>query len=72
MSYRCPSCQRIIFNRRLKNCDFCAAEIPDSLRFTPEEIAALDREMAELASRRKQRDQEADKAEKERRADDDD
>ncbi|MBI2924475.1 MAG: hypothetical protein HYY24_02090 [Verrucomicrobia bacterium] len=72
MSYHCPSCQRVIFSRRLKNCDFCGAEIPAHLRFTPKEIEALNRKMAELAERRKQRDREAGAAEKARRSKDGD
>jgi hypothetical protein len=55
MSYHCPTCRRLLYNRRLTHCGFCGAQIPESLRFTPEEIAALDREMAELEELRKQR-----------------
>ena len=40
MSYNCPTCQRLLYNRRLKHCGFCGAQIPESLRFTPEEITA--------------------------------
>jgi hypothetical protein len=56
MSYHCPTCQRIIFNRRLAQCEFCGADIPNSLRFSAAEIAALDRKMAESAQRQKQRE----------------
>ena len=56
MSHHCPNCQRIIFNRRLKRCDFCGAVILAELRFSAEEIVELDREMAQLAERRKKRD----------------
>ena len=48
MSYHCPNCQRAIDNRRLTHCGHCGAVIPDRLRFTPEEIAALDRADAEF------------------------
>jgi hypothetical protein len=56
MSYYCPTCQRIIFNRRLARCEFCNAGIPAELRFSANEIAKLDRQMSELAARRKKRD----------------
>ena len=56
MSYHCPTCQRMIFNRRLERCEFCGAVIPAELRLSAEEVARLDREMAELAARRKKRD----------------
>ena len=55
MKYQCPTCQRVLYNRRLKHCGFCGAQIPESLRFTPEEIAAIDRQMAEWEEQRKQR-----------------
>ena len=44
----CPACQRPLYNRRLKKCGFCDAPIPEELRFTPEEIAELDRRTAEV------------------------
>ena len=62
MSHRCPSCQRVLYNPRLSHCGFCGADIPENLRFTPEEIAALDREMTELEEQRKQRERVAEEA----------
>jgi uncharacterized Zn finger protein (UPF0148 family) len=56
MSYHCPNCQRMIFNRRLVRCGFCGADMPASLRFTAEEIAIRDRKMAESEARRKRRE----------------
>ena len=67
MNYFCPKCQRDLYNRRLTHCGFCGAPIPEKLRFTPEQIAKLDQEMAELDERRKQRQLAAEKDEKERR-----
>ena len=55
MSHRCPSCQRVLYNRRLKACGFCGAPIPEELRFTPEEVASLDRQMAEVERQGRQR-----------------
>jgi predicted DNA-binding transcriptional regulator YafY len=45
----------VLYNRRLKQCGFCGAQIPENLRFTPDEIAALDKQMAELEEQRTQR-----------------
>jgi len=56
MKHDCPKCQRVLYNRRLKHCGFCGAPIPEELRFTAEEIAALDRQMAELEASRQQRE----------------
>jgi len=67
MSYNCPKCQRVLYNRRLTRCGFCGAPIPEELRFTPEEIAALERKTAELEQQRRQREQAAAKEEQEAR-----
>jgi hypothetical protein len=61
MTYHCPKCQRVLYNRRLKNCGFCSSPIPDEMRFTPEEIAALDQQMVELDEQRRQRQLAVDK-----------
>lgn len=66
-SHHCPSCQRVLYNRRLTQCGFCGAQIPENLRFTAEEIAALNRKMAELEQERKAREEAAAKEAEERR-----
>lgn len=66
MSHKCPSCQRVLYNRRLAQCGFCGAAIPESLRFTAEEEAALKREEADLDQRRKDRQRAADIKEEQR------
>ncbi len=48
MSHFCPTCQRILYNRRLAKCGFCSAPIPESMRFTAAEVAALEQRAAEL------------------------
>jgi regulator of protease activity HflC (stomatin/prohibitin superfamily) len=53
----------VLYNRRLKHCGFCGAQILESLRFTPEEIAAIDRQMVELEEQRKQRQRAAEEEE---------
>lgn len=67
MNYQCPTCQRELYNRRLKNCGFCGASIPESLRFTADEIAAMDKEMADLEKERVRRETVAAEEEEERR-----
>ena len=59
MKYQCPTCQRVLYSRRLSHCGFCGAPIPDGLRFTPEEMAAIDQQMAELEKQRKKRERDA-------------
>src|SRR3954464_15010588 len=49
----CPACQRPLYNRRLERCGYCDATVPGELRFTPEEIAELDRKAEELALERR-------------------
>jgi len=46
MSYHCPTCQGVVYNRRNKLCGFCGAELPAELLFTAEEIAAMKKEEA--------------------------
>jgi hypothetical protein len=62
VSVYCPSCNRILYNRRLKKCGFCGALLPENLRFSPEEIAKIEKMEKELerseAERRKRADQE--------------
>jgi hypothetical protein len=57
----------VLYNRRLKNCGFCGAPIPESLRFTPEKSAALEGKMAELEEQRRERQLAAEKEESEAR-----
>ena len=54
----CPSCDRVLYNRRLAKCGYCGADIPEENRFTPEEEAKLDRQMEELKVRSDQREAE--------------
>jgi hypothetical protein len=49
----------VLYNRRLKQCGFCGAQIPESLRFTAEETAAIDKKMADLEEKRAQRERAA-------------
>jgi hypothetical protein len=55
MSYRCPTCEKVIFNRRLERCEFCAGIIPPEMRFSAEEIAKLDESVARSAETAKRR-----------------
>ena len=56
MTHNCPIWQRVLYNRRLKDCGFCGAAIPEELRFSADEIAALDRQMADSEASHKQRE----------------
>ncbi len=50
----CPSCQRMLYDRRLAQCGYCGAAIPESLQFTLERIAEIDQQMAELEEQRRE------------------
>ena len=54
MEYRCPKCNRLLYDRRRKNCGFCATDIPVELLFTEKELEKLNKERAELAEEQKQ------------------
>ncbi len=53
MSYQCPKCQGVVYNRRNRLCGFCGAELPAELLFTQAEIEALDKQAAEAEERRR-------------------
>jgi hypothetical protein len=52
----CPKCQRILYDRSLERCGFCAAPIPEDLRFSAEEKAEVDRMAAEVKMNQKIRE----------------
>ena len=54
MEYRCPKCNRLIYDRRRNKCGFCATDIPGKLLFTEKELEKLNKERAELAEEQKQ------------------
>ena len=56
MNQLCPSCQRPLYDRSLTHCGYCGDLIPESLRFTVEEIAAHDQRMTEMDEQRKERE----------------
>lgn len=56
---KCPSCARGLLSRIAKLCSWCGAHIPDSIRYTPAELAVILAEEAEAQAAR-------DAAEKER------
>jgi hypothetical protein len=68
MNNLCPACHRILYDRRLLRCGYCSAVIPEELRFSPERIEAIDREMAELEVHRKQLAREIEEAERQRQS----
>lgn len=52
MNPECPACHRPVADRRRAVCLYCGGPIPEEFLFTPEEIAAVNAEMAELELRR--------------------
>lgn len=36
--YRCKACGFTIFNRRVRTCESCGADLPAELLFTPEQL----------------------------------
>ena len=59
MSFKCPSCKKTIFNRRIPTCEFCGVTLPEQLIFSEQEKRALDTEyrdqQAELSRERNRR-----------------
>ncbi|PWS56575.1 hypothetical protein DK924_07545 [Pseudoalteromonas sp. meg-B1] len=44
MKYKCPNCDKAIFNRRLSHCEFCDFELPQELLLSNAEKIKLDNE----------------------------
>lgn len=60
--FKCPSCGGFVFNRRNVKCEFCSADLPSEMSFTPEQLAVLAAEHARNDAMRER----LDKAAKER------
>ena len=54
MSYQCPSCHGVLYDRRRKTCGFCEVELPAELLFTPAELERLRHDEAEADERYRQ------------------
>ncbi len=52
MKFVCPACEKTIFNRRLKQCEFCQAELPDSLRYSEQDLQRIESEHQRNQQRR--------------------
>ena len=50
MSYQCPKCSGVIYNRRNKICGYCGAELPAELLFSKAELEVLDKKVAEITA----------------------
>lgn len=44
MRYRCPSCNFLIFNRRVTRCESCGAALPQALLYSAQQIESIDAE----------------------------
>jgi hypothetical protein len=51
MAYECPSCSRLLYNRRRAICEFHGA-VPEELLLTTEQHSALDRLKQDESKRR--------------------
>jgi hypothetical protein len=58
---RCPHCQGVLYDGRLSKCGVCGGKVPEALRFTEQEIAALDQKLSEYRAARQRAEAEAEK-----------
>ena len=63
--YKCPSCNRQVFNRRYPRCEFCGAVLPSSVVYSEAERSAL-LEANRIASDKAWRERQIEEEEKER------
>jgi hypothetical protein len=69
--YHCPACGREVYLRRRKTCEFCGAELPESVQLSEDEREIVDEQMRELHDRRaRDRAEEEEKKRERRRRDD--
>ena len=43
MDFKCPKCDRFIYNRRLRNCGYCNAIVPEDFLLSQSRIEKLDK-----------------------------
>ena len=67
VSYHCPKCNGLVYNRRHKLCGFCGAELPAEILFTQPELDAMAKMEAEAEQRRQLEKTQEEAQEKERR-----
>ena len=67
MEFKCPQCERPVYVRRLSDCEFCGARLPEEFRLTPEE-EKLRRQVADEARRAREK-RGRDREEERRRSD---
>ena len=51
MQHKCPHCDSVVYSRRNVLCGVCGKRLPDSVLFTAEERAVVERELAEAKRR---------------------
>jgi hypothetical protein len=69
MRFCCPACGFTVFNRRLKHCESCKAELPAALQFNAADLLRLEEESRRLEQARQElaREAEVEEARKRRR-----
>lgn len=67
--FKCPECKRPLASRRHKKCQYCGAELPESLLYTTAEIEAQNRERNELEKNRTVRNKARDEEERKKQDD---
>ena len=54
MSFKCPKCDRPLYNRRRKWCEFCGSPVPEAQLLSQSQMAALDKLKAAEAKQHKE------------------
>ncbi|HEX8911222.1 MAG TPA: hypothetical protein VF796_02600 [Humisphaera sp.] len=58
MPFKCPACQRPLYNRRRPDCEFCGAVLPAGLLLSPIQVAMIDKEKRDMEAAARQRQEE--------------
>lgn len=46
--WRCPACDFPVYNRRLRRCERCGLDLPESVGYSPAELAMIAAEEARI------------------------
>jgi hypothetical protein len=64
--FTCPQCGRIVFNRRNTNCEFCSTSLPPEIRYSVEQLWAIEADHQRNEAVRKKLAREAEELERQK------
>ncbi len=53
MSFNCPKCNRLVYNRKRKQCGYCGTELPEDFLLSKEQIEEIETQKEEFQKKHK-------------------